>query len=91
MTGAPDSMPGAVLDLDGLAGAVWLIVPLPEGVRGKPKRWANSTTYRLFPGYVRPFKSVDVIMTAGTLQNSCEMSTPGLRFGFFPPRRSLPR
>ncbi|PZE98622.1 hypothetical protein DEJ01_15910 [Curtobacterium sp. MCLR17_040] len=90
MTGAPDSMPGAVLDLDGLAGAVWLIVPLPEEVRGKPKRWANSTTYRLFPGYVRPFKSVDVIMTAGTLQNSCEMSTPGLRFGFFPPQITSP-
>ena len=86
MTGAPDSMPGAVLDLDGLAGAVWLIVPLPEEVRGKPKRWANSTTYRLFPWYVRPFRSVDVIMTAGKLQNSCEMSTPDLRFGFFRPQ-----
>ncbi|WNY32875.1 hypothetical protein Q9Q99_11175 [Curtobacterium flaccumfaciens] len=79
-----------MLDLDGLAGADWLIVPLPEEVRGKPKRWANSTTYRLFPWYVRPFRSVDVIMTAGKLQNSCEMSTPDLRFWVLPSADHFP-
>jgi hypothetical protein len=80
---AMDPAGAAIPVLEDLAGADWLVVPLPEDVRGKPKRWANSTTYKLFPWYVRPFKTVEVIMTAGSLEQHCRMSAPDLRFAFF--------
>jgi hypothetical protein len=90
MSGAADPTPVGLPDLEGLAGADWLVVPLPEDVRGKPKRWANSTTYRLFPWYVRPFKTVEVILTAGSLEQHCRMSAPDLRFAFFRPQITSP-
>lgn len=74
----------ALPDLGDLAGGEWLVVPLPEDVRGKPKRWANSTTYRLVPWYIRPFKTVEV--TAALLETLCRMSSPDLRFAAFRPQ-----
>lgn len=76
----------ALPDLGELAGEEWLVVPLPEHVRGKPKRWANSTTYRLVPWYIRPFKTVEVTATAALLETLCRMSSPDLRFAAFRPQ-----
>ncbi|MFS0728476.1 hypothetical protein ABC270_00195 [Curtobacterium sp. 1P10AnD] len=80
MTGILDSL---FRGLEDLAGEDWLVVPLPEDVRGKPKRWANSTTYRLFPWYVRPFKTVEMVATAASLETLCRMSSSDLRFAAF--------
>lgn len=86
MTGAPDPTPVDFRGLEDIAGADWLVVPLPEEVRGKPKRWANSTTSRLFPWYVRPFRTAEVISTAASLEVLCRMSAPDLRFAVFRPQ-----
>lgn len=75
----------ALPDLENLAGEDWLVVPLPQDVRGKPKRWANATTYRLVPWYIRPFKTVEVVATAGSLETLCRMSSPDLRLAVFRP------